>query len=548
MPRRLLLCVLPIVPLALVGCPSSDSSSGGATDDSGVDPGDTSAGDTGGSPVDSGGSPTDTGNPPIDTGGGTDSGPTTSGASVLMHHHDLNRDGLYVDAAFTKAAAKGLHREAAFSAKLNGPTYAQPLYVDGGASGKDMLIAATEQNEVTAFDAASGAQLWTQTLGAPVSRSDLPCGNIDTVGVTGTPVIDLASRTLFVDAMTTPDGGTTKKHLVFGLSLDDGKPRAGWPVDVGAKVSGFTSTVQGQRGGLTLLGGTLYVPYGGFYGDCGDYHGWVVAFPLASPSSPTSWHTRARAGGVWAPGGPSSDGTSIFVTTGNTGGTTTWQDGEAALRLGPGAVFSGATKDYFAPTDWKSLDDADIDLGGSGALVVDVPGASPSALIVALGKDGKIYLADRGNLGGISSAITNKRVSSDQIINAAVSYTSSTGTYVVFKGRGIGCPAGQSGNLTAGKISATAPPGVSVAWCADEHGGGSPMVTSDGKSDFIVWGLGAGGDDRVRGFDGDTGATIFAGGGAADAAGSTQRFQTAIVAKGRLFVGSDDGLYAYALK
>src|SRR5438874_1412592 len=102
-----------------------------------------------------------------------------------------------------------------FHSTIQGPVYAQPLYFDGGSGGRDLVFAATQQNLVYALDATSGSIVWQKKLGEPVGRPSLPCGNIDPLGITGTPVIDAASRRLFVDAMTTPDGGTTKKHLVF---------------------------------------------------------------------------------------------------------------------------------------------------------------------------------------------------------------------------------------------------------------------------------------------------------------------------------------------
>jgi hypothetical protein len=189
--------------------------------------------------------------------------------------------------------------------------------------------------------------------------------------------------------MTTPDDGRTKQHLIFALSLDDGSIRPGWPLNVsGTKYGGFSfdSSVQNQRGALLLNSGILYVPYGGHFGDCGDYHGWVIAVPLADPKNATMWATQARAGAVWAPGGISTDGRSVFAATGNTFGASTWMGGEAIIRLGPGAKFSGNPADYFAPSNWKSLDDGDVDLGGSGPVLIDVPGATPSQLVVALGK------------------------------------------------------------------------------------------------------------------------------------------------------------------
>src|SRR5262249_4614040 len=92
----------------------------------------------------------------------------------------------------------------------------------------------------------------------------------------------------------------------------------------------------------------------------------------------TAWATEARGGGLWAASGVATDGTAIFAATGNTFGASMWMGGEAILRLGPGATFSGLPADYFTPSHWPLLDTADSDLGASGPLVLDVPGATPS--------------------------------------------------------------------------------------------------------------------------------------------------------------------------
>ena len=472
-----------------------------------------------------------------------------TGGSVLEHHNGPQRTGLYVDPTLTKASAATFHLDPTFQAAVSGAVYAQLLYFAAGPGGKDVLIVATEQNVVAALDAATGAAVWSRTLGAPVPLSQLPCGNIDPMGITGTPVIDQAARRIYVDAMTTPDGGTTKKRLVFALSVDDGSTVAGWPVDESALVkfngTAFASSIQGQRGALALVNGTLYVPYGGHWGDCGSYHGWVVGIPTANPAAPRAWATDATGGGIWGPSGIASDGTSLFVATGNTFGASSWAGGEALLRLGAGPTFSGLAADYYAPSNWASLDASDTDIGGSGPLVVDVPGAKPSALLVGLGKDGKIYLVDRASLGGIGGQVAVAQVASSEIITAAASYTTSKGTYVVFRGTGSSCPAGQSGELTAVRITATTPPTVVTAWCASQNGTGSPMVTTtDGSSQAIVWSLGAEGDQRLHGFDGDTGQVVYGGGGAGDTLGSVQRFHTPILAKGRIFVGADGAVRA----
>jgi len=469
-------------------------------------------------------------------------------AAVLQYHKNPTRDGHYIEAAFTPAAAARLHLDSTFSAALNGPTFAQPLYwAATTGSDRDMIIAATEQNEVTAFDPGTGAVIWHTTVGAPVPLSQMPCGNINPLGITGTPIIDPVSRTLFAAAMTMT--GDVKTHIVTALSIDDGSTRPGWPIDISTVTTGastFEPLVQGQRGALALLGNSVYVPYGGHFGDCGDYHGWVVGIPISGPGAPTGWATRAVRGGIWGVGGIASDGVSLYVATGNTSQAKTWSDGEATIRLQPGPAFSGQRSDFFAPLNWRSLDAGDLDLGGSGVLLVHALGATPSSLVVALGKDGNAYLVDRQNMGGIGRFVARQSVSSAPIINGPAAYSTAKGTYVAFRGTGVGCPGHNPGDLVAIKIGAAAPPTISVAWCTTANGAGSPIVTTtDDQSNAIVWTVGAAGDNRLHGFDGDTGQVVFGGGGPGDAMTSVRKFQTPIVAKGRIFVAGDSALFAF---
>ena len=471
--------------------------------------------------------------------------------SVLEHHHSPSRNGVYVIPELTRAHAATLAIDPTFGPTVAGRTYAQPLYLADPA-GQDHVFVATEQNEVSAFLASNGAVAWQRTLAPPIARSALPCGNIDPLGITGTPVIDKASRTIFLDAMTDA-GGATPKHMIYALSVDDGSTRPGWPVDLDLRVSSgginFDSKVQNQRAALALLDGTIYVAYGGHYGDCGNYYGWVIGVPIADPASLGVYRTRDQGVAIWSPGGISADATHLYVATGNGFGGSDWGDSEAVLALSPGPVFDRTnTRNYFVPTDWRHLDALDLDLGGTEPVLVDLPGAVHSRLAIALGKNGKMYVVDRTDLGGIGGELLSMDVASNQIINAAASYRTPNGTYVVFKGNGVNCPNGTRGNVTAMRLLPTDPLTAQVAWCAVSGGLGSPMVTQtrlDG-GDTIVWVVGSEGDEKLHGFDGDDGTEVFAGGTAAETMlGGVRRYVTAIAVKGRIFVAGDNKVYAF---
>ena len=141
--------------------------------------------------------------------------PVNAQVNITQFHSHDSRDGLYVDAAFTLDAAANLTRDLDFDGTIVGNVYAQPLYLDNGPGGRATIIAVTESNNVYALDALDGSVIWERNVGPAVSADDLICTKFDPMGVTGTPIVDLASRALFLDAMITPDDGTTKKHLIL---------------------------------------------------------------------------------------------------------------------------------------------------------------------------------------------------------------------------------------------------------------------------------------------------------------------------------------------
>jgi hypothetical protein len=461
--------------------------------------------------------------------------------NVTQEHNNPSRDGVYVDAAFTRSAAANLTRDLNFDGTISGNVYSQPLYIEGGPNGP-VIIAVTESNNVYALNAVTGTVIWQRNVG-PAVTSGLPCGNINPVGITGTPVVNLASRALFFDALI---DGSTKKHFIYSLNVDTGATNPGWPVDVSATAiyNGitFNSLVQEERGGLALVNGIVYVSYSGYAGDCGNYHGWVVGVNLNNPSNVRGWATTAIGGGIWGHGGVASDGTNMFVVTGNTFNTGgNWMGGEAIIRLQAGPTWTGQPTDYWAPTNWLSLDNGDTDLGGVSGTVIDVPGATPSQLVLALGKDRNAYLLNRNNLGGITAPVSQANVSGTTLRGtSAVTFHTSQGTYFAFHDYGNA--------VTAYKITATNPPAIVSGWSMGQNGRGSPWVTTtDGINNAIVWVAGVGGDQRLHGYNGDTGAVVYTGGGANELMTGTRQWNTGIVARGRIYFAADNKVYAFRL-
>src|SRR4029077_12693491 len=459
--------------------------------------------------------------------------PTSAQVNVIQQHNNLSRDGVYIDSAFTPANAANLTRDLNFNGTISGNVYAQPLYVEGGPNG-EMIIAVTESNNVYALHANDGSIIWQRNLG-PAVTSGLPCGNISPLGISGTPVVDLATRSLFIDAMI---DGVTKKHFVYSLNVDTGVTNPNWPVDLNVSVPGFTSNVQNERGGLAVVNGILYVPFSGLAGDCGTYRGWVVGIPINNPSGVMAWATSAIGGGIWGHSGVASDGTNMFVITGNTFNASTWIGGEAIIRLPTGPIFSGQPTDYWAPTNWQQLDNGDTDVGGVSATLVDVPGATPSQLVLALGKDGKGYLLNRNSLGGIGAPVASASLPTAVRGQSAATYHTGQGTYFVFHT--------ESNAVAAYKVNPTSPPTISPAWTVSQTGLGSTFVTStDSTNNVIVWVAGGGGDGRLYGYNGDTGAVIYAGGGTNELMTGTRKWNTGVVARGRIYYPADNKIYAF---
>jgi outer membrane protein assembly factor BamB len=466
-----------------------------------------------------------------------------SAQSVTTYHNGISRHGDYVVPSLTFPAAATMHLDPSFSATLAGNVYAQPLFWQSTSIPKGEIIIATESNVVAALNPDTGALLWQKTLGTPVPLSDLPCGNIDPEGITGTPAIDRSTGQIYLDALI--DTANGPRQQIFALNAATGAIAPNYPIDVQSALAAqnitFDSTVQGERSAALFLNGRLFLTYAGRAGDCGDYHGTILQVETATAKIDGFWATRATGGGIWAQGGAFSNGTRIFATTGNTFGATEWSDGEAILRLAPGLDHSTNPADFFTPGNWKILDNDDADLGGTDATLLTVPvkdGTVPRLL--ALGKDGNAYLVNGESLGGINGQLATLSVSTGPIITAAVVYQGPAQTLVAFQNRGDPkCgPA-----ITMLRVYAST---LKTVWCQALNGMGAPILTTtDGVHNPIVWVAGANGDELLHGYDGYTGAVLFDGGGSANAMFGVRSFATILAAHDRFYVAGATRLYAF---
>ena len=302
-------------------------------------------------------------------------------------NHDNVRSGYDPDSP----AATQLHL--VWSQSVTGSMYAQPLVYNGA------VIVATEDNVVESFDAHAGSLNWTTgEIAPPVPQSSLPCGNIGpNVGITGTPAIDPASGTLYAAVFS--NSGSPHYELA-AIRLSDGAHLWSEQID---PTSNFDPLPQGQRPALSLANGYVFIEYGGRDGDCGSYHGWVVAGKadgsLLTGPALQDLLTQNNGGGIWDPGGGAIDPTGLYVVTGNTTDCcpgNTYDHSNTVARL---SLLDLSLQDSWAPSDWASLSQFDTDVSAVNPEPVD------DNQILQVGKSGSAYLLNRASLGGIGGQV-----------------------------------------------------------------------------------------------------------------------------------------------
>ncbi|WP_329597626.1 choice-of-anchor D domain-containing protein [Streptomyces pseudovenezuelae] len=489
---------------------------------------------------------------------------TTQGIDNLRTNWDQDESAL--SPAVVQSSAFGR----LFATKLDGQIYAQPLVLG------DQVIAVTESNTLYGLDRTTGAIEWSKNYGPAWPASAIGCGDlVPNVGATATPVYDSATGTLYFTTKV-DDGTSTHRHpkwLMHAVDPASGAERAGWPVTIaGSPVNDpgnkFDAYYEQQRPGLLLMDGVVYAGFGG-HCDAWPYRGYVVGVSTTGHSITSMWAsvTGASTGGagIWQSGGGLvSDGSGrIFFSTGNgispapgPGKTVQGTLAESVVRLQVGADNSLSTADFFSPSNAATLDltDQDVSSGAPMALPDGFGTAEHPHLLVQQGKDGRVFLLDRDNLGGMGQGPQG----GDAAVSKSGPYQGMWGHPAFWGGDGgYVYVVGNQGPLRALKYGVRngGTPALTLTGQSQDTFGytsGSPLVTSDGtdESSALVWMTSAsnasGADGTLRAYsptpDGNGRLQLLW----SAPIGTATKFSTPTAERGKVYVGTRDGvLYGF---
>jgi hypothetical protein len=438
---------------------------------------------------------------------------TTASVDTLRTGWDQNEPGLAPSAVSASDFGQ------LFATNVDGQVYAQPIVVGG------TLIAATENNWIYGMNPATGAVTWSRNVGPAWPASAIGCGDlVPNIGITSTPVYDPATGSVFFTAKVNDGPDADHPHFyMHSISPATGAERSGWPVTIQGSPTNdpantFNAKTAAQRPGLLLLDGVVYA---GFASHCdyGPYVGYVAGVRTTTPAMSTLWSTEAGRSsgmaGIWQSGGGLvSDGSGrIIVSTGNgvspapgPGTSPPATLAESVIRLQVNGDGSLTARDYFSPANNGKLDQDDTDFGSGGpvALPAGFGTAAHPRLLVQTGKDGRVYLLDRDNLGGTAQGPGG----TDASIGApAGPYNGVWGHPAVWGGDGgYVYQVENQGFLRAFKYGvngAGLPTLTSTATSSSTFGytSGSPVVTSTGTTSgsAIVWVMSSDGSNGANG-------------------------------------------------
>jgi len=348
--------------------------------------------------------------------------------NVTTYHNDLGRTGQNLsETRLTLGNVNESTFGKLFALPVDGAIYGQPLYLSGVSiqgGTHNVVYVATQHDSVYAFDADSvGAPLWQVSFIdpgngiTPVPNDVVGCEDIvPEIGVTGTPVIDPSTGTLFVVAKT-QENGTVLQRL-HALDVASGAEKFGGPIVIQGQVAGkgvgsvggiltFDPLRQNQRAGLLLQNGLIYIAWGS-HCDVGRWHGWVMVYDAQSLNQVAAWvdTPNGHSGGIWHAGAPlAADDNYVYLGTGNgtfdvdSGGV---DYGDTILKIGPPAAGTLSDVDYFTPFNEGQLEKKNWDLGSGGVMLLPDQPAGHQHLLVEGDKAGTLYLVDRDNMRGFN--------------------------------------------------------------------------------------------------------------------------------------------------
>jgi hypothetical protein len=481
---------------------------------------------------------------------------TTVSADTVRDGWDQNEPGLSPSQVTSSSFGQ------LWSTAVNGQVYAQPIVVGGN------VIVATENNDVYSLNAVTGTVNWSLSLGPAWPASALGCGDLTpNVGITSTPVYDPSTGTIYLTAKTNDGADTAHPHwYLHALNASTGAELSGWPVTIqGAAPNNpampFDPLHQMQRPGLLLMGGSVYAAFGS-HCDYGTYAGWVAGVNTATKAL-SLWNDEsgpnAHGAGIWQSGGGlMSDGAGrIFLATGNgvdppvgAGNSNPPTFGESVVRLAVAADGSLSAADFFSPANANVLDTNDQDFGSGAPVALPSSFGTPTYphLLVNVGKDGRVFLLNRDNLGGRGQVSGG----GDNVLGVTGPIEGVWGHPAVWGGDGgYVYLIGSGGPLRALKIGATAAgvPALSLAGNSAGSFGytsGSPVVTSSGTTSgsALVWSISASGPS------GGSGQLVAYSAVPVNGTlhlvrsfpiGTASKFATPATDGGRVFVGTRDG-------
>ena len=492
-------------------------------------------------------------------------GVSASSASVLERNNHPSRDGHFLQPTLTREAAARMALDTTFNATYKGAVLGAPLYFADGPEGTGVFVVATSGNDVYAFNEVTGAMIWTTNLGTPASKSGTTgCDGNNPLGVISTPVIDARTSTLYV-AGAIGDASSIKSHSVWAVSLMDGSIKAGYPIDVSAALN-FDPKTHNQRGALSMVGSIVYVPYGGHTGDCVvDVRGRVVAIDTSTaPPTVGGWQSAGQGEAIWAPAGMASAGDGVFAVTGNRLTTTgDHTDSEEIIHVrGRGTLDKNAgSKDFFFPSDWKTKDQRDFDLGSVNPILINLPGSTGPALVLT-SKDGNGFIFDSADLSKGPLVTFDVSMQGMNVRSVPTAYVSGSTTFyaIAVDGAWTGCPSGTvNGSVIMGfALAPSLPVKPTVTWCAayslvpkgsdEAMFRGAPAApgiistTTDGSANALLWYMDGG--NQLVAIDGANGSFVFQ--DPAGACGFVRKWTSAIAVKGRIVVAADGKLCSWS--